>query len=74
MLVGAIRGSMHSSTNKFVEKIFELDYPSEYLPYLYDCLTEENRDKFISLGHENPIMFIKFFSKFKRKSMFEYKS
>lgn len=73
LLVDAIKESMYGSTNKFVEKIFEVEYPRQYLPYLYDCLTEENREKFIGLCHENPIRFVKFFSKFKRESRFKYK-
>lgn len=72
LIIDAIRESLRSSTNKYVERIFELEYPCEYLPHLHDCLTEENREKFISLGHENPIMFIRFFSKFKMKNRFEY--
>ena len=73
MLIDAIKESIWGSTNKYVEKIFEVEYPREYLPYLYDCLTEENRVKFIGLCHENPIQFVKFFSKFKRENRFEYK-
>lgn len=73
LLVDAVKESMCGSINKYVEKIFEVEYPHEYLQYLYDCLTEENREKFIGLGYENPIRFVKFFSKFKRENRFDYK-
>ena len=47
LIICAIHESISNSTNECVEKLLELDYPKKFIPYLYNCLSEENMKKFV---------------------------
>lgn len=73
LFINAIHESIRNSTNKYVEKLLDLNYPQKFIPHLHDCLTEDNIKIFSNLMNEYPIEFIRFFSKFERKGLLEYK-
>ena len=52
--------SININTNNYIEKIFNLHYPKEFIPQLYNCLTDKNREKFIKLAGRNYIRRISF--------------
>ena len=73
LLIDATYESLKKSSNEFIENIFDIKYPNEYKIYLPDCLSEKNRKKFINLGCENPIEFIKFFTEIQYEGIVKIK-
>lgn len=72
LLLDALNISININTNNYIEKIFNLHYPKEFIPQLYNCLTDKNREKFIKLANENPVKFIQFFSIIEKTETFDY--
>lgn len=62
LLINATKESIKNSANKYVERLLDVKFTRKFKLHLYECLTEENREKFIRLFYETPIEFVKFFN------------
>lgn len=72
-IMSALKESIKNSSNKYVEDIMDNNYPNECKLNLNTYLTEENKDKFKNLAKNDPIKFIRFFSKIKNDGWRKYK-
>ena len=61
----ALNISINKFVNKYIDKIFVRSLPKNFILQFCDCLTEQNKEKFIKFADENPIKFIGFFSHIK---------
>jgi len=70
LIISSINKSICSSINAIFEKDYKqlLDYNnySAITPHIYRCLNETKRELFSKLAYDDPLDFIRFFSKVKR--------